>query len=115
LEIQPGGMGEGPFVVVTPHCTVQIESGSLSINLTRDGSETQVSVAEGGASVFGLDSDRGFPVPAGYCSSVERGKLPDPARPLLKLVLTHTAAAGSQITATLINDGYVPVKIRRAI
>jgi hypothetical protein len=115
LEIQPGGMGEGPFVVVTPHCTVQIESGSLSINLTRDGSETQVSVAEGGARVFGLDSDRGFPVPAGYCSSVERGKLPDPARPLLKLVLTHTAAAGSQITATLINDGYVPVKIRRAI
>src|SRR5690606_8768923 len=76
LEIRPGGMGEGPFLVVTPHCVVHVEDGSLSVNLTRDGAETQISVAQGSARVFGRDSDRGFPVPAGFCTAVERGNLP---------------------------------------
>lgn len=115
LEVQPGGMGEGPFVVVTPHCQVQVDQGSLSINLSRDGAETQISVGTGSARVYGLDSDRSFPVPAGYCTSVERGKLPNPARPLLKLLLNRVTGSGSLIEATLLNDGYVPVKVRRAI
>ncbi|MCB9931963.1 MAG: hypothetical protein H6841_00915 [Planctomycetes bacterium] len=115
LEIQAGGMGEGPFVVVTPHCQVQVDQGSLSINVTRDGVETQISVGEGSARVYGLNSDRSFPVPAGYCTSVERGKLPNPARPVLKLLLNRVAGSNWLIEATLLNDGYVPVKVRRAI
>lgn len=115
LEVQPGGMGEGPFVVVTPHCQVQVDQGSLSINVTRDGVETQISVGTGSARVYGLDSDRSFPVPAGYCTSVERGKLPNPARPLLKLLLNRVTGSNSLIEATLLNDGFVPVKVRRAI
>jgi hypothetical protein len=115
LEVQPGGMGEGPFVVVTPHCTIEIEQGALSVNITRDGVETQVSVGEGNARVYGLDSNRSFPVPAGYCTSVERGKLPNPARPVLKLILDRVVGSNSVIQATLVNDGYVPVKVRRAV
>jgi anti-sigma-K factor RskA len=115
LEVQPGGMGEGPFVVVTPHCLVQVDRGSLSINVTRDGVETQISVGAGSARVYGLDSDRSFPVPAGYCTSVERGKLPNPARPLLKLLLDRVTGSNSLVEATLLNDGFVPVKVRRAI
>ena len=115
LEIQPGGMGEGSFIVDTPHCRVQVDRGSLSINLTRDGSETQISVGEGSARVYGLDSDRSFSIPAGYCTTVERGKLPNPARPVLKIVVARVASATSLVEATLVNDGYVPVKVRRAI
>jgi hypothetical protein len=115
LEVQPGGMGEGPFVVVTPHCTIEIEHGALSVNITRDGVETQVSVGEGNARVYGLDSNRSFPVPAGYCTAVERGKLPNPARPVLKLILDRVVGSNSVIQATLVNDGYVPVKVRRAV
>jgi len=115
LDIQPGGMGEGPFVVITPHCQIQVDEGSLSINITRDGVETQISVGQGSARVYGLDSDRSFPVPAGYCTSVERAKLPNPARPELKLVLSRVTSSQSLVEATLVNDGYVPVKVRRAI
>jgi hypothetical protein len=115
LEIQPGGMSEGPFVVVTPHCTVEIEKGALSISITRDDVMTQISVGEGNARVYGNDSNRSFPVPAGYCTSVERGKLPNPARPVLKLTLDSVASSNTVIQVTLVNDGYVPVKIRRAV
>src|SRR5690606_25291724 len=47
LKIQPGGVGEGPFMVETPHCSVQVDEGSLSIYITPDGAETRVTVARG--------------------------------------------------------------------
>lgn len=115
LEIEPGGMGEGPFVIQTPHCLVKVDQGSLSINITRDGAETQISVGTGTARVFGLDAERGFTVPAGNCTSVERGKLPNPARPVLKLAINRVTSTTASIEAVLVNDGYVPVKVRRAI
>jgi hypothetical protein len=115
LEVQPGGMDEGPFTVVTPHGRVEVDKGSLSIRVTRDGVETQVSIGQGSATVFGQDSDRGFTVPEGYCTAIERGKLPNPPRPLLKLLIETTPGDVAVIKATLINDGYVPVRVNRAI
>ena len=115
LEIQPGGIGEGPFTVITPHCRVEVERGSLSITVTRDGVETQISVGQGAASVYGLDSTQAFPVAEGHCTSVERGQLPNPARPLLKLRVESTPGEIEILKATLVNDGYVPVRVNRAI
>jgi hypothetical protein len=115
LDVQRGGTSEGPFIVDTKHGRIEIDQGSLSINITRDSVETQISVAEGNARVYGLDSNRSVPVPAGYCTSIERGKLPNPARPVLKLILDRVIGSNSVIEATLVNDGYVPVKIRRAV
>ncbi len=115
LDIQPGGVGEGSFEVKTPHCTVQVDQGSLTISITRDGSETQISVGRGSVRVYGLDSERSIPVTAGYCTSVERGKLPDPARPVLKLLLGRAAGSEFLIEVTMVNAGYTPFKVRRAI
>ncbi|MBZ0136141.1 MAG: hypothetical protein K8I27_07200 [Planctomycetes bacterium] len=115
LEIQPGGIGEGPFTVITPHCRVEIEQGGLSIGITRDGVETQISVGQGSASVYGLDSDQGFVIGEGRCTSVERGQLPNPPRPLLKLMIESTPGELEVLKATLVNDSYVPVKVNRAI
>ena len=115
VEVQPGGMGEGPFVVVTPHGRIEVDQGSLSLEVTRDGVETRISVGVGSARVYGQDSDRSVPVPAGYCTSVERNKLPAPARPVLKLMLEPVQGSKSLIQVTLANDGYAPVKVRRAI
>lgn len=115
LEIQPGGIGEGSFVVKTPHCRIEVEQGSLSIGVTRDGVETQISVGQGSASVFGLDSSQAFTVAEGHCTNVERGQLPNPARPLLKLQIEPTPGEIEILKATLINDSYVPVRVNRAI
>lgn len=115
IDVQPGGVGESSFEVATPHCTVQVEEGSLMINVTRDGSETQISVGRGSARVYGLNSERSIPVVAGYCTSVQRGKLPDPSRPVLKLLLARVPGSEYMVSATLINDGYAPFKVRRAV
>jgi len=101
--------------VMTPHCRIEIEQGSLSIGVTRDGVETQVSVGEGAASVYGLDSTQAFTVAEGHCTSVERGKLPNPARPLLKLLIDSTPGEIEVLKATLVNDSYVQVRVNRAI
>lgn len=115
LEIRPGGIGEGPFIVQTPHCVVQVDQGMLSISITRDNAETQVTVVQGSARIMGRDSDRSFAIGPGYCTSVERGKLPNPVRPVLKLVLKPVAGNEDRLEATMINDGYLPIRVRRAI
>ncbi len=115
MQIQPGGVGEGPFIVETPHCRVEVDEGGLTVSVTADGAETHISVGHGSARVFGLDAESGIPVTAGYCTSVERGKLPRPARPVLKLTLSTSGNAEYRVEATLLNDGYEPVTIRRAI
>lgn len=115
LEIRPGGIGEGPFIVQTPHCVVQVDQGLLSINITRDSSETQVTVIQGSARVMGGDSDRSFAIGPGYCTSVERGKLPNPVRPVLKMTLKPVAGSDDRFEATMVNDGYLPIRVRRAI
>lgn len=115
LQIEPGGFGEGDFIIETPHGRVRVRSGSLSVRVTGDGAETQVSVAQGSAHVFGRESDRAFQVPGGYCLVVERGELPSPARPMLRLELSARGDSRYQLQASLVNQGYVPVRIRRAI
>lgn len=115
LEIEPGGIGEGPFVIATPHGEVLVDKGSLSINLTRDGAETQVQVGHGSAQVRGKDSDRAFTIPAGSCTEIERGKLPNPPRSVLSLALDRPGASRYVLRATLRNQGFVPVKVRRAV
>ncbi|MBX3461219.1 MAG: FecR domain-containing protein [Planctomycetes bacterium] len=115
IEVQPGGVGDGPFEVKTPHARVQVEEGSLTVSVARDGSETQISVGRGSARVYGLESERSIPVVAGYCTSVQRGKLPDPSRPVLKLLLARVPGTEYMVSATLVNDGYAPFKVRRAV
>lgn len=114
LEVRPGGIGDGPFVVTTPHGQVQVDDGGLTVTVTRDSAQTQVSVAEGSARVYGLDSDRPFQVTAGNCTSIERGKLPNPARPMLEMLLAPRPGSEFELEATLVNTGFVPVKIARA-
>jgi hypothetical protein len=115
IEGRPGGIGEGPFVIQTPHAVVQVEEANLSVGIARDGSETQVSVLTGSARVFGADSDRSFMVSAGQCTAIERGRLPNPPMQMLDLRLSMSPASQSVIEATMVNNGYVPVKVRRPI
>jgi hypothetical protein len=115
MEIQPGSVGEGPFIVATPHCKVEVDAGALSITVAPDGTETRISVGRGSARVYGLDAERSIPVTAGYCTSVERGKLPYPARPVLKLMLERVSGSAHLIEATMVNDGYEDITIRRSI
>lgn len=114
VQVRPGGIGEGAFVLSTPHCRIEVEDGSLSVAITRDSAETRISVGEGSARVFGQDSDRSFRVTAGWCTSVEKGKLPNPARPMLELLLQPRAGSEFEMEATLVNSGFVPVRITRA-
>jgi hypothetical protein len=114
VEVHPGGVGEGPFVITSPHGRVQVDRGRLTVAVTRDGAETQVTVLDGGARVYGRDSDRPFVVPAGWCTFMERGRLPHPARPVLKLEISRGSTA-MQVVARMVNDGYEPVRVRRAV
>jgi len=115
IEVRPGGLGEGPFLFRTPHCTVQVDEANLAIGIMRDGSETQISVLSGSARVFGVDSDRPFMVNAGQCTTVERGRLPNPAKAMLELRLERSPSSESVIEVTLVNNGFVPLKVRRPI
>jgi anti-sigma-K factor RskA len=115
VQIQPGGLGEGPFIIQTPHATVQADEANYSVGIARDGSETRISVLTGSVRVFGADSDRAFVVGAGQCMLVERGRLPNPAMPMLELRLARRAGADTVIEATMVNRGFVPIKIRRPI
>jgi hypothetical protein len=115
VQIQPGGLGEGPFIIQTPHATVQTDEASYSVGIARDGSGTRISVLTGNVRVYGADSDRAFVVGAGQCMVVERGRLPNPAMPMLELRLARRSTSEAVIEATMVNRGYVPVKIRRPI
>lgn len=114
LDVQPGGISDGPFTVVTPHGRIELDQGALTVTVTRDDAQTQISVAEGNARMYGLGSDRAFQVTPGFCANVERGKLPNPARPMLELLLSPRPGSEFELEATLVNTGFVPVKIARA-
>lgn len=115
LEVSPGGVTDGPFIVLTAHGQVQVEEGRLAVAVTRDGAQTQVSVIEGTARVVGLNSETAFQVTAGYCTSIERGKLPQTPRPMLELSISTRTGSEYELDAVLRNTGFVPVKITRAM
>lgn len=114
LDVRPGGIADGSFKVQTPHGSIQVDDGGLAVTVSRDGAQTQISVAEGSARVYGQDSDRAFQVTAGFCTSIERAKLPSPARPMLEMLLSPRPGSDYELEATLVNTGFVPVKIARA-
>lgn len=114
LDVRPGSIVDGSFTVRTPHGRIEVDEGALAVTVTRDGARTQVTVSEGSARVFGADSDSVFQVTAGFCTSIERGKLPDPPRPLLQLLVGQKPGSEFELEATLVNTGFVPVKIARA-
>jgi len=114
LEVQPGGISDGAFTIKTSHGRIEVDEGALTVGVTRDGSQTQVTVALGSARVYSLDSDRAFQVTAGFCTSIERGKLPNPPRPMLELLLSPRPGSEFELEATLVNTGFVPIKIARA-
>lgn len=114
LDVLPGGITDGPFVVRTPHGRIEVEEGALAVSVTRDRARTQVSVSSGSARVYGLESERAFLVTSGYCTAIERAKLPDPPRPMLELLLSPRTGSEFELEATLVNAGFVPVKVARA-
>lgn len=114
-DIQLGGVGEGAFVIATPHCEVHVQEGSLTVVVTPDGALTQVTAARGSARVFGLDSDRGVPVNAGYFTTAGRDRPPDQARPVLRLTISQVTGQDNVLEARMINDGFTDARVRRAI
>jgi hypothetical protein len=113
-DIQLGGVGEGAFVVATPHCEVHVQEGGLTVVVTPDGAQTQVSVARGSARVFGLDSDSSVPVNAGYFTTTRRDRPPDQAKPVLRLTIS-VVGQDNVLEARMYNDGFTNARIRRAI
>ncbi|MBX3473871.1 MAG: FecR domain-containing protein [Planctomycetes bacterium] len=114
LEVRPGGIADGAFTVRTPHGRIELDEGGLAVTVTRDDAQTQVTVMEGSARVFGANSDNPFQLTSGFCTSIERGKLPNPPRPMLELLLAPRPNSEFELQATLVNTGFVAVKIARA-
>lgn len=110
-EIEPGGLGDREFSIKTPHCTINVDSASLSV-IVMD-AETQVTVASGTATVRGRDVRA--VVGPGHCTSVARDAEPLPPKPVLELTMYQVSGPQPLIEVTLRNVGYVPARIKRAM
>lgn len=112
LSIAPGALGEGAFMVRTPHGRIEISDAKLSIRVTE--ADTQVCVGEGSARVIGGDVPQ--IVPAGHFSVISRDAEATPPQPELQISLlpfNDPKLSAPIIEVTLRNVGYVPARIKR--
>lgn len=115
IEVERGDIGDGSFIVNTPHGRVEIDQGSASITVRADGAATEVTVGKGAARVFGKDSDKKFLLRPGYCTLIERDSLPEPPHAVLGLAIRPKAGSRFDFEVTLRNTGFEPIRVARAL
>ncbi|MHC4840293.1 MAG: hypothetical protein ACYTDT_04930 [Planctomycetota bacterium] len=115
LDINPGGISEDDFEIITPHARIRGNKCRLAIRLSPDGGQTDVAVAEGAVRVYPLNSDQSVSLTNGWRTTVRADKSPDEPQKVLQLILKPVLGEPYQFEAKLVNVGMFRFRVRKAI
>ncbi|MDC1143038.1 hypothetical protein OAU50_08100 [Planctomycetota bacterium] len=115
VDINPGGISESEFEIVTPHARIRGNQCRLAIRISPDGGQTDIAVAEGAVRVYPLTSEQSVSLTTGWRTTVRTDKSPEAPQKVLKLVLKPVLGEPYQFEAKLVNVGMFRFRVRKAI
>lgn len=115
LDINPGGISEDEFEIITPHARIRGNKCRLSVRISPDNGQTDIAVADGSVRVYALDSDQSVALTNGHQTTVRAGKSPELPKQVLQLILKSVPGEPYLFDAKLVNVGMFRFRIRKAI
>ncbi|MEE9311375.1 MAG: hypothetical protein V3V10_03075 [Planctomycetota bacterium] len=114
LDINPGGISEDEFEVVTPHARIRGNRCRMAIRISPDGGQTDITVSKGSIRVYPLDSDQSVALTNGWMTTVQAGKSPEAPQKVLQLIVKPVLGEKYLFESKLVNVGMFRFRIRKA-